>query len=55
MAGFGLAVSNRKKNPSTGQWEDVPMFIDVSIFNRGETGKQVEFVERFLHKGDQPM
>jgi single-strand DNA-binding protein len=52
VANFGFAVTNRKKNPSTGQWDDVPMFLDVAVFNRGDSGKQVEFVERFLHKGD---
>lgn len=52
VAGFGLAVTNRKKNPSTGQWEDVPMFVDVSVFSRGDNGKQADFVERFFHKGD---
>ena len=51
VANFGLAVSNRKKNSSTGQWDDVPMFIDVAVFQR-EYGKLVDFVERFLHKGD---
>jgi single-strand DNA-binding protein len=52
VANFGLAVSNRKKNPSTGQWEDVPMFFDVAVWNRGENGKQADFVEKWLHKGD---
>ncbi len=52
VANFGLAVSNRKKNPSTGQWEDVPMFFDVAVWNRGESGKQADFVEKWLHKGD---
>jgi single-strand DNA-binding protein len=53
VAKFGFATTNRKKNPSTGQWEDDPMFIDVSVFNRGEFGKQADLVEQSLRKGHQ--
>jgi len=52
VANITIAVDNRKKNASTGQWDSIPMFIDVSIWNRGEFGKMADFVERFLHKGD---
>ncbi len=34
VAKFGFAVNNRKKNQSTGQWEDEPVFLDVEAFNR---------------------
>ena len=44
---FGFAVTNRRKNGQTGQWEDEPMFIDVEVFNRGK-GSQV-MVEGRLH------
>src|SRR5437762_8360612 len=53
VAKFGFAVSNRKKNAQTGQWEDVPMFIDVEAYNRGEFGKQADLVEQYLAKGRQ--
>ena len=53
VTAFGFQVSNRKKNPSTGQWEDEPMFIDVKVFNRGETGKQADLAEQSLRKGHQ--
>ena len=53
VATFGFAVSNRKKNPSTGQWEDEPMFIDCKVFNRGENGQQADRVQQTLHKGNQ--
>ena len=53
VAKFGFAVSNRKKNSQTGQWEDVPMFIDCEAFNRGEFGKQADLVEQYLSKGRQ--
>lgn len=29
---FTVAVNDRKKNPATGQWEDVPNFIDCIVF-----------------------
>jgi single-strand DNA-binding protein len=54
VAKFGFAVNNRKKNSSTGQWEDEPVFLDVDAFNRGESGRQLaDLVEQYLHKGHQ--
>jgi len=53
VAKFGFAVNNRKKNTSTGQWEDEPVFLDIEAFNRGEMGKQADLVEQYLHKGNQ--
>jgi single-strand DNA-binding protein len=50
---FGFAVNNRKKNQATGQWEDEPVFIDMEVFNRGETGRQADLVEQSLRKGHQ--
>ena len=35
-AKFGFAVNNRKYNQDTQQWEEVPVFLDVEIWNRGE-------------------
>src|SRR5262249_12461573 len=34
VAKIGFAVNNRKKNQQTGQWEDVPVFLDVEAYNR---------------------
>jgi single-strand DNA-binding protein len=53
VVAFGFAVSNRKKNQQTGEWEDDPMFIDVKVFNRGEFGKQADLAEQSLRKGHQ--
>jgi single-strand DNA-binding protein len=53
VANFGFAVNNRKKNQQTGEWEDVPVWLDCEAFNRGETGKLADHVERFLRKGSQ--
>jgi single-strand DNA-binding protein len=52
VASFGFAVNNRKKGPS-GQWEDVPVFVDCEAFNRGEFGKTADLCEQYLKKGSQ--
>jgi single-strand DNA-binding protein len=54
VAKFGFAVNNRRKNTSSGQWEDEPVFLDIEAFNRGDTGRQLaDLVEQYLHKGHQ--
>lgn len=46
VLGFGVAVTDRRKNNQTGEWEDYPNFVDCTIFgNRGES------MSRILHKG----
>src|SRR6185503_19694384 len=53
VANIGFAVNNRRKNQQTGQWEDVPVFLDVKAFNR-ETGRKLaDLVEQYLRKGQQ--
>lgn len=53
VANFGFAVNNRRKNQQTGQWEEVPVFVDVKAFNR-ETGRKLaDTVEQYLRKGQQ--
>lgn len=42
----GVAVSDRRKNPHTGEWEDYPNFIDCAMF-----GTRAEAVSRYLQKG----
>jgi single-strand DNA-binding protein len=53
VAKFGFAVNNRRKNASTGQWEDEPVFLDVEAFNRGEFNKLADRIEETLTKGRQ--
>ena len=53
VAKIGFAVTNRKKNSQTGQWEDEPMFIDIDVFNRGEFGKLADLVQDRCRKGSQ--
>ncbi|MDP2183333.1 MAG: single-stranded DNA-binding protein [Actinomycetota bacterium] len=43
---LGVAVNDRRKNPETEQWEDVPNFVDVTMF-----GARGEAVSRYLSKG----
>ena len=43
---MGVAVNDRRKNPQSGEWEDVPNFVDVVMF-----GARAESVSRFLSKG----
>ncbi len=29
---FGIAVNDRRRNPQSGEWEDVPNFVDCVMF-----------------------
>lgn len=43
---MGIAVNDRRKNPQSGEWEEVPNFFDVTVF-----GTRGEALSRFLSKG----
>lgn len=43
---MGIAVNERRKNNSTGEWEDVPNFFDVLVW-----GARGEALSRFMQKG----
>ena len=43
---FGMAVNDSRRNPQTGEYEDVPNFIDVVVF-----GNTADAMSRILHKG----
>ena len=43
---FGVAVNDRRRNAQTGEWEDVPNFIDCVVF-----GQRADALSRFLSKG----
>ncbi len=47
VLGVGVAVNDRRKNQQTGQWEDVPNFVDCVVF-----GNRAEALSMILHKGD---
>ena len=46
IASFGIAVNDRRKNSQTGEWEDVPNFIDCTMF-----GSRAEKVGNYIGKG----
>lgn len=46
MLTFGVAVNDRRRNQQTGEWEDVPNFVDCIVF-----GSRAEAVSRFISKG----
>jgi single-strand DNA-binding protein len=53
VANIGFAVNNRKKNPTTGEWENEPVWLDVKAFNR-ETGRKLaDQAEQYMRKGHQ--
>lgn len=43
---LGMAVNDRRKNQQTGDWEDVPNFVDVKVF-----GNRAESLSHILAKG----
>ena len=43
---FAVAVNDRRRNQQTGEWEDVPNFVDCVVF-----GKRAETLGRFIAKG----
>lgn len=46
VLGLGVAVNDRRKNQTTGEWEDYPNFIDCTMF-----GARAEALSRYLSKG----
>jgi len=53
VASLSFAVNNRRKNQQTGQWEEVPVFVDVKAFDRENGRKLADLVEKYLRKGQQ--
>ena len=43
---LGVAVNDRRKNNQTGEWEDVPNFIDCTMF-----GTRAQSLSQYLSKG----
>ncbi len=46
VGSFCVAVNERRRNASTGEWEDFPCFVDCALF-----GKRAEALGRYLAKG----
>lgn len=45
---FGVAVNDRRKSPQSGEWEDVPNYIDCFMYM---SDAQLSWQQRRLHKG----
>lgn len=43
---FSIAVTDRRRNSSTGEWEDHPNFIDLTVF-----GRRAEVIHTWCTKG----
>ncbi|MDR2035764.1 MAG: single-stranded DNA-binding protein [Coriobacteriales bacterium] len=43
---FSIAVNDRRKNSSTGEWEEVPNYIDCNLF-----GTRADALAKYLSKG----
>lgn len=43
---FGIAVNDRRKSNETGEWEEVPNFVDCIVF-----GNRADALSRLLRKG----
>lgn len=43
---FSICVNDRKKNQQTGEWEDVPNWVEVTFF-----GNRAATIGRYLAKG----
>ena len=43
---FSVAVNDRRRNAQTGEWEDVPNYVDCIVF-----GRRAEGLAKFLAKG----
>ena len=46
ILGFSLGVNDNRKNPQTGEWEDVPNWVDCTLF-----GNRAQALARYLTKG----
>ena len=46
VLGFGLAFNERRRKPDSDEWEEVPNFIDCTLF-----GPRAEALEQYLVKG----
>ena len=46
VLGFGLAFNGRRHKPDSDEWEEIPNFIDCTMF-----GVRAEALEHYLTKG----
>lgn len=46
VLGFGLAFNERRRKPDSDEWEEIPNFIDCTLF-----GNRAEALKQYLVKG----
>jgi len=51
VANIGFAVNNRKKNQETGEWGEVPVWVDLKAFSWQTGRKLADLAEKYLRKG----
>ncbi|OGR73339.1 MAG: hypothetical protein A2089_02370 [Elusimicrobia bacterium GWD2_63_28] len=52
VANVGFAVHNMRKNAQTGEWEEVPVWVNLKAYNR-DHGRKLADLAAKLHKGRQ--
>jgi len=52
VANLGFAVHNRRRNAQTGEWEEVPVWLNMKAYNH-EPGRKLADLAAMLHKGRQ--
>lgn len=53
VASMGLAVNNRRRNQESGQWEDVPVWMELKAFNHEHGRKLADLAGAHLHRGQE--
>jgi single-strand DNA-binding protein len=53
VANLGLVVHNRRKNQQSGEWEELPVWLNLKAFNHETGRKTADLAEKHLHKGQQ--
>ena len=50
LANLGFTVHNKHRNAQTGEWEEVPVWLNLKAYNR-EPGRKLADLAGLLHKG----
>lgn len=53
VAQMGFAVNNRRRNTETGEWEDVPVWLEMKAYNHEHGRKLADLAAAHLHRGQQ--
>ncbi len=53
VALLGLAVNNRRRRQETGQWENVPVWMELKAFNHEHGRKLADLAGTHLHRGQE--